>query len=516
MAGRRFDVADVVEVLRLWDAGKTDRQIARSTGMGRNRVAKITKTAVAAGFSRGAEQVWAGEWASRVRLLFGERVAGRVGDQERRLAQHHDEIRTRLADSTATTVWQRMRDERGLDVGLTTFRRYVHKRVGAVRPEDVTVRRPLAAPGEIAEVDFGRMGLWDDPISGRRRVVQAFVMVLVFSRRIFVWPVLTCNQQAWVECHRQAFQFFGAVAYQIRLDNLKTGVIKADIYDPQFNRTYRELGEHYGIVIDPCRAAKPKDKPQVERPMPYVRDSWWSGKAFTSEQAMRADALRWCSTIADARPHRVLEGTVGSIFTQQELPVMRALPEEPFEIARWARPTVHPDCHVQVDSRFYSIPWRYIGRVIDVRVGERVVRAYCDGELIKTHLLERGRRRYTDDTDYPPDKIAFFQRTPVWCRAEATKLGEHVALLVAHLLPERAPLYLLRQAQGIVRLAETYEAARINAACRRALDSDPSLMTVRNILKKGLDRKPEEDVLPAAIATGGYLHGQGILLEGRW
>jgi len=195
------------------------------------------------------------------------------------------------------------------------------------------------------------------------------------------------------------------------------------------------------------------------------------------------------------------------------LAALLPLPDEPFEIARWSKPMVHPDCHVQVDMRFYSIPWKYIGRTIDVRVGERVVRAYADGELIKTHVLERGKRRYTDDADYPPNKIAFFQRTPVWCRAEAAKLGEHAALLVAQLLPERAPLYLLRQAQGIVRLAETYEAARVNAACRRALDSDPSLLTVRNILKKGLDLQPDEPS-PATVAMGGYLHGPVVLLEG--
>ena len=515
MAGRRFDVADVVEVLRLWDAGKTDREIARSTGMGRNRVAKITKKATAAGYTRGGERVSDGEWASRVRLVYGDRVGGRIGDQEQRIAQFHDEVVQRLEHSTVTTVWQRMRDERGLDVGLTTFRRYVRKRIGMVRPEDATVRKAPPPAGEIAEVDFGRMGMWTDPITGRRRVVQAFVMVLAFSRRIFVWPVLKCDQAAWVECHRRAFAFFGAVPHQIRLDNLKTGILKADIYDPQFNRTYRELGEHYGIVIDPCRAGKPKDKPQVERPMPYVRDSWWSGKEFWSEQAMQDDAVRWAATTADARPHRILDGTVGSVFTEQELPAMLPLPAEPFEMARWAKPTVHPDCHVQVDARFYSIPWKYIGREIDVRVGERVARAYADGELVKTHVLERGKRRYTDDTDYPPDKIAFFQRTPVWCRGEAAKLGEHVALLVAHLLPERAPLYMLRQAQGIVRLAEAYEPARINAACRRALDTDPSLLTVRNILKQRLDLQPEESPPPLA-ATGGYLHGAGVLLEGPW
>jgi hypothetical protein len=348
-------------------------------------------------------------------------------------------------------------------------------------------------------------------------VVQAFVMVLVYSRRIFVWPVFTCDEAAWVECHRRAFAFFGAVPHQIRLDNLKTGVLKADIYDPQLNRTYRELGEHHGIVLDPCRARKPKDKPQVERAVPYVRDSYWSGREWTSEREMQEGAQTWASTIADARPHRILEGTVGSVFTTRELPALLPLPTEPFEMSTWAKATVHPDCHVQVSPKFFSIPWKYVGREVDVRIGERVARAYADGELIKTHVLEAGRRRYTDDKDYPPDKIAFLQRTPAWCRKQAGLLGEQVALMVAELLPERAPLHQLRQAQGIVRLAEQYQAERINAACRIARDADGSLRTVRTILKNGVDQQQEEAAAESeATASGGYLHGPGELLRGPW
>lgn len=404
--------------------------------------------------------------ATRVGQLFRPRLAGRVGDQEARLATMHDEIVRRLAQSTATTVWGRLRDEQGLDVGLSTFRRYVRKRIGTVTAESTTVRKEPPPPGEIAEVDYGRLGVWVDPRTGRRRVVHAFVMVLAFSRRIFVRPVLACDQRAWVECHRQAFAFFGAVPRQIRLDNLQTGVLKADIYDPQFNRTYREFGDHYGVVIDPCRARKPKDKPQVERSIPYVRDSFWSGREWTGERAMEEGAVLWCRTTADDRPHGLLPGTVGTVFAEHERSAMLPLPTQPFEMSAWAKATVHPDCHVQVSSRFFSVPWRHVSGVVDVRIGERVARIYLDGELVKTHVLEAGRRRYTDDGDYPPDKIAFFQRTPTWCRKEAVKLGEYVAMLVAQLLPDRAPLYLLRQAQGVIHLAETYEPARINAACR--------------------------------------------------
>ncbi len=84
-------------------------------------------------------------------------------------------------------------------------------------------------------------------------------------------------------------------------DNLKTGVDKPDLYDPQINRGYGELGTHYGTLIDPARAFKPKDKPRVERPMPYVRDSFWRGREFSSLAQMQADALRWSTEVAGLR-----------------------------------------------------------------------------------------------------------------------------------------------------------------------------------------------------------------------
>jgi hypothetical protein len=83
---------------------------------------------------------------------------------------------------------------------------------------------------------------------------------------------------------------------------------------------------------------------------------------------------------------------------------------------------VAPDCHVSVDRVLYSVPWRFIGAQVDARVTDRVVRIFAAGELIKTWpRAERG--RCTDHTDYPPEKVAFFMRTPAWCHHRAGELG---------------------------------------------------------------------------------------------
>ena len=129
----------------------------------------------------------------------------------------------------------------------------------AVR-EKVTVARALVAPGSEAQIDYGRLGMWFDPVSGRRVAVWAFVMVLSCSRHIFVHPVIKMHQSSWCASQVAAFEFFGGVPARLVPDNLKAGVIRPDLYDPKINRAYAELAAHYDTLIDPARAGKPKDK----------------------------------------------------------------------------------------------------------------------------------------------------------------------------------------------------------------------------------------------------------------
>ena len=115
-------------------------------------------------------------------------------------------------------------------------------------------------------------------------------MILSCSRALFVQPVLKMDQTSWNASHVAAFEFFGGVPARLVCDNLKTGVVRPDLYDPQINLAYGELAAFYGTLIDPARANKPKDKPRVERPMPYIRDSFFAGRHFDSLPQMQAEA----------------------------------------------------------------------------------------------------------------------------------------------------------------------------------------------------------------------------------
>jgi hypothetical protein len=327
-------------------------------------------------------------------------------------------------------------------------------------------------------------------------------------------PVLSMDLGSWVEAHVLAVEFFAGAPARVVPDNLKTGVIKADLYDPLINKAFGEFAAHYGVLVDPARALKPRDKGTVERHVPYCRDSFFAGRSaeFADLAAMQQDALRWCRQVANQRPCRPL-GRVApqAVFDAEEARSLIPLPRQGFELAAWSTPKVSTDIHIKVGKALYSVPWAYIGRVVDARLGPRTVEVFVDAKLIKTHVrIEKGRQ--TDYADYPPEKIAFFMATPVWCRRRASELGDAVAEVVA-LIMEVNALYRLRQAQGVVRLADKAGPERLDAACRRALAvGDPTYRTVKGILAAGTenDGDARPDTPPSAPA---HLHGPRRLFD---
>ncbi len=513
MARRSFDVIDVVEILQHWHAGRSKSQVAASVGVDRSTVAKYVARAEAEGLAPGGEALSRSVWAERVAGWFPELVDAKARSLTfPEINRLHDQIVLLLEEVTVTTAWQRLRDEHGLQAGLTSFRRYVQlEGLGRGLAERVTVLRPPVEPASEAQIDYGFLGKWLDPATDRVRRVWAFVMVLSCSRHMFVRPVLTLDAVSWVDAHVRAFEFFGGVCARLVPDNLRTGVDRPDLYDPKINRAYAEMAEHYGCLVDPARAGRPKDKPRVERPMPYVRDSFWRGRSWDSEEHMQTAAVEWCVRVAGRRHHRGLDGAAPLVvFDAVEGPALRPLAHHHFEIARWTTAKVAADCHISVSGALYSIPWRHVGRQVDVRVTALRVEVFHNTELIKTHRrIARGRA--TDPADYPPEKIAFFSRTPQWCRHQAAEAGPNVKVVVDELLATNT-LHNLRAAQGVVGLAAKHGAARLDAACRRAIEcGDPSYRTVRGILRAGTEHA-DQSAAPAPQAPA-HLHGPDRLFN---
>ena len=240
--------------------------------------------------------------------------------------------------------------------------------------------------------------------------------------------------------------------------------------------------------------------------MSYIRESFYRGREWQTLGEMQTAAVVWCADVAGVRSHRSLGGAQPIVvFNAVEQLALTPLPRMVFQAAVWSRPKVGTDCHINVAGVLYSVPWKHIGVHVEARLTDRLVEVFIGPDLIKTHArLARGRQ--TDWADYPPEKAAFFMRTPVWCRKRAGELGADVAELIDDLMTVNA-LHRLRACQGVIGLADKYDPIRLNAACRRAIDvGDPTYRTVKGILIAGTETDTPTSP-PAAPVVPAHLHG---------
>jgi hypothetical protein len=194
-------------------------------------------------------------------------------------------------------------------------------------------------------------------------------------------------------------------------------------------------------------------------------------------------------------------------FLAREQAALLPVPPRPWELVTWTTGKVHPDCHVQVGGVRYSVPYRYIGQQVELRLGERTVGIYLGADLLALHV--RGTAgRITQPDHYPAAGRAFLQATPAACLEQAQAIGPALTTLVRALLAGET-LTRLREVRALLRLADQVEPVRLERACQRALDvGDARLRTVRGLLERGLDAvSGEADPLPQPTPIGAYLRG---------
>jgi len=516
MGRRSLDVVDLTELFVHWEAGRSQVQIAESLGLDRKTVRKYLAPAVAEGLVPGGPPAGEAVWAHRISGWFPELSDARVRQVTwPAIEAHRDYIVEQIKGGvTVSTISARLIAEKGLTASRSSVRRWIVANLAeqAARSRASVPRGPVP-PGSEAQIDYGRLGSWTDPATGTRHTIWAFVMVLACSRMMFVRPVIRVDQTSWCESHVEAFRFFGGAPARLVPDNLKTGVDRPDLYDPRINRAYAELSAHYGVIADPARAFKPKDKPRVERAMPYVRDSFWRGRTFTSLAEMQAAAVVWCQRVAAVRSHSGLDGASPvSVFDAVEAAALKPLPRNDFVLTVWSTGKVGVDCHVKVGRALYSVPWRLLGQQVHARTAGNTVQILHQGTVVATHAqLPKGRA--TDYEHYPPEKIAFHMRTPTWCRRQAEKIGPATTAVIDELMTVNA-IHRLRSAQGIIGLAARpgVGTARLEAACDRALTvGDPSYRTIKGILAAGTET-PTPTTTTTAASAPAFLRGPDELL----
>jgi transposase len=253
---------EIVEMIYQWHHGKSLKGIQRSLGVDRNTVRKYIEMAQATGVRPQEPFPEETELIGRIKALTDPSVH-RERPAQNLILPYRDWIEGLLKapHMTAKQVWRLFKEEKGISIGYCTMKRYLRSQFQFGAPA-VTVRMEVD-PGSQAQVDLGYVGKMTDPATAKLRKTWVFIMTLSYSRHRFIRFIFRQDIKNWIDCHRRAFEFFGGVPATVVIDNLKTGVIKADLYDPTLNRAYAEMERHYGFIIDPTKVSMPRHKDQA-------------------------------------------------------------------------------------------------------------------------------------------------------------------------------------------------------------------------------------------------------------
>lgn len=507
MIARRTDMDRMQELVRLHRMGEGPREVARLLGMSPKTEKKYRDVLGAAGMLAGPVDVESLPSPEVLKALIGGRLPEPVlAPVKSVLDPWLDKVLKALAlprPPGPKALWDKLRrEDPECKASYSAMRRlYRRLRQGAgPRPQDVAIRVETVA-GEVAQVDFGYVGMFFDPDSGRMRKVWVFVMVLGHSRHQFAKLVFDQSTPTWLGLHIEAFAAFGGVPRVVVPDNLKAAVLQAafgssDRHAVGLNRSYRELARYYGFKVDPTPVRAPKKKGKVESGVKYLKGNFIATCTVTELPAANQALAEWVVKTAGQRVHGETGRRPLEVFEAEERAALLPLPAERFELVVWKPAKVHVDAHVEVGGKLYSVPWRTIGKRVWVRSTSTTVQVYLDETRLATHDRVRKGRASTQEEHLPEGRRDLRHRHESYWLERADKVHAEVAEYVREVFASDDALSKLRDVQAIVAHLEKFPLARTLAAVRRArFYANYTYSGIRNILRDGLDYQPLPQVM---------------------
>lgn len=443
----------IVGLLRL---GWSERRVGRETGHHRLTVRRIARELAAAtplDPQAAPEAVAAPDPGT---------PAARRPTSRSSCETHRPFIEGELAKGrNAMAIYQDLVEHRSYEGAYNAVKRLASK----IKPFEPWVScRFETAPGAEAQVDYGEGALTLDPRTRRYRRPRLFVMTLGYSRHAFRKAVWQSSSEIWCRLIEEAFAFFGGAVLTLLLDNLKEGVIKPDIYDPELNALFATMLTHYNVVALPCRPYAPDLKGKVESAVGYTQRTALKGRRFESLDEQNAFLGRWNETWAMNRIHGTTKRQVRAMFLE-ERPSLTPLPTTRFEYYRILERRVHLDGSIQLDGAYYHAPPHYVGSAVVVHAGRLWVRILdpTSRQCIREYpVADKGQRRIID-ADRP-------KQTPPKVDSVVLRValaGPACGAFARAAVSERGPIA-VRTLFGVLDLLRRYDAHEVERACELA------------------------------------------------
>ena len=349
--------------------------------------------------------------------------------------------------------------------------------------------------GEKLFVDYSGLTVpWVDKETGEVQHAQVFVAVLGASNYTFIEATADQGLISWIQSHVRAFTFFGGVPVCLVPDNLKSGVTKSHLYDPDLNRTFQELADHYSVAVVPARVRTPKDKSKVEVGVQGIQ-RWILAPlrdvTFFSVHDIN-EAIKPLLKSYNERDFYELEGTRLSQYQEIDKPALKPLPVKPYVYAEWKKARVNIDYHVAIEKHYYSVPYSLLKETIDVRMTPTTIECFHKGNRVALHQRSYKPGHSTIHEHMPRAHKEYLEWTPERMHAWANKIGPNTGRLIKELIEmHKIPEQSYRSCLGILRMGKRYGDDRLENAAIRALHIGAiRYRNIESILKSGLDQQP--------------------------
>lgn len=486
---KRLSMKKIKEVLRLkWELNLTNREISRSIGISNSTVGECLRRAKTAELSLQLLPEFTEEELHQL-LYMPFRKEAPMESRNIDFTYIHNELKRKGV--TLQLLWSEYSEHQNSQ--KLSYSRYCQLYREWRGKIDACMKQTYKA-GEKMFVDYA--GITVPVVIEEKEVLsQIFVAVFGASNYTYAEATLTQNLADWTNSHVRAFNYFGGVPEIVVPDNLKAGVNKAHRYEPDINPTYQELAEHYGIAVIPTRVSAPRDKAKVEEAVQNVERQILAklrNRQFFSLRELNENIKPLLKELNN-KPFQKLLGSRQSQFEALDKPLLKPLPETPYVFAGWKKARVSIDYHIELDKHRYSVPYKLLGKELDVRYTQNTIEIFNNGRRIASHKRSYAKGQYTTLTEHMPRKHQEYAKwTPVRIINWANTNGKYTGILVKKIIESKAhPEQGYRACLGVIRLGKSYGEGRLEAACKRAVYLEAySYKNVESILKNNLDQQP--------------------------
>jgi transposase len=380
-------------------------------------------------------------------------------------------------------------------------------------------------PGDVLQIDFaGEKLSYTDTVSGKTIVCPVLVCTMPFSSFCYIEALPNMTQLELIGGLNRCLEYLGGVPANICSDNLKQVVTKSDRYEPVFSELMEQFAFYYNTSLMATRIVKPRDKASVER---HVGISYHAVYAPV-EQEKHTSLPHLNQALMkhlDAMNDKPMQGKTYSRrqqFLQFEKPVLRALPDEPFEVKHKTSAKVQTNYHVTLgkDWHNYSVPYQYVGKRVEIIYDSKEVEIYFNMNLIASHRRNLTRNGFTTQIQHCPEKhkqaIINQQITPEVLVEKARSIGVNTQKYVQGILNQDFfSQQNHRSCMGIFQLSKHYGNDRVEKACEMALNGmRMNYRTIKNILANNMDKTDTKSIIePVTVTEHINIRGNNFFIQ---